>query len=84
MTGQHDVRLQFALAEPVLDSMTLRREVQEKIRAAEDWNNLLLENAALMDMRLHMWSKPLTVFKKIPDLGSQLSFWFENNPVSER
>lgn len=63
--------------------MTRRREVDEKIRAVEEWNNLLLEHAARMNMRSYTRSKSQAEFKEMPNSGSQLSFWFENGPVSE-
>ena len=43
MTAQRDAGLQFALVKDVLDPKEQKREVEEKIRAAEEWNNLLLE-----------------------------------------
>ena len=83
MTGERDVGLQFAVVKPVLDPITQRREVEEKISAVEEWNNLLVENAAQMDMGSSMRPKRQTVFKEMPDSGWQLSFWFENGRVSE-
>jgi hypothetical protein len=72
MTAQRDVRL----------SAVQRREVEEKIRAAEAWNNLLLENATRIDMFCYGQSK--TVVKEMPNSGSQLSLWSEKDPLSER
>ena len=72
MTVKRDVRL----------SAVQRREVEEKITAAEAWNDLLLENATRIDMYSYGQSKK--VLKKLPNSGSQLSLWSENELVSER
>jgi hypothetical protein len=72
MTVQRDVRL----------SAVQRREVEERIRAVEAWNDLLLENAARIDMYSYGQSK--RVLKEMPNSGSQLSLWSENDPLSER
>jgi len=72
MTVQRGVRLPQAQ----------RREVEEKIRAVEAWNDLLLENATRIDMYSYGQSK--RVLKEMLNSGSQLSLWSENNPLSER
>jgi hypothetical protein len=72
MTIQRGVRLPQAQ----------RREVEEKIRAVEAWNDLLLENATRIDMYSYGQSK--RVLKEMLNSGSQLSLWSENNPLSER
>ena len=59
MTVQHDVRL----------SAPQEREVEEKIRAAEAWNDLRQSKRVLKD---------------IPNSEKQLSLWPENDPLSER
>jgi hypothetical protein len=71
MTVQHDVRL----------SALQGRKVEEKIRAAEAWNDLLRENA-LID--LYSYGQSKRMLKEIPGSGSQLSLWPENDPLSER
>ena len=58
------------------------REVEQKIKALEEWNNLLLENAKRVEMYSYEQSKK--VLKKLPNSGSQLSLWSENELVSER
>jgi hypothetical protein len=58
------------------------REVEQKIRALEEWNNLLLENAKRVEMYSYAQSKKL--LKKLPNSGSQLSLWSENELVSKR
>jgi len=72
MTVQRDVRL----------SAVQRREVEEKITAAEAWNDLLLENATRIDMYSYGQSKK--VLKEMPSSGPQLSLWSEKDPLSER
>jgi hypothetical protein len=71
MTIQRDVRL----------SAQQGRKVEEKIRAAEAWNDLLRENA-LID--LYSYGQSKRMLKEIPGSGSQLSLWPENDPLSER
>ena len=59
MTVQHDVRL----------SALQGRKVEEKIRAAEAWNDLRQSKRVLKD---------------IPNSEMQLSLWPENDLLSER
>jgi hypothetical protein len=59
MTVQHDVRL----------SALQGRKVEEKIRAAEAWNDLRQSKRVLKDM---------------PNSEMQLSLWPENDLLSER
>ena len=59
-----------------------RRDVEQKIRAAEEWNNLLLENAKRVELYSYRQSKRL--LKELPNSGSQLSLWPEKNPLSGR
>ena len=54
MTVQRDVGLQFALMTEILDPKAQKRQVEEKIKAVEEWNNLFLENAARMDIHCYM------------------------------
>ena len=82
MTAQRDVGLQFTLVKATIDPTSQRRKVEEKIRAVEEWNNLLLENAARMDMGPYMQSKAQAVLKEMLNSGSQLPLPFENDPVS--
>jgi hypothetical protein len=72
MTVQRDVRL----------SGPQRREVDEKIRAVEAWNDLFLENART---DTYSYGRSKRVLKEMPNSGgSQLSLWSENDPLSER
>ena len=71
MTIQRDVRL----------SAQQGRKVQEKIRAAEAWNDLLRENPRI---DVYPYGQSKKVLKGIPGSGSQLSLWPENDPLSER
>jgi hypothetical protein len=59
-----------------------RRDVEQKIRALEEWNNLLLENVKRVEMYSYGQSKK--VLKKLPNSGSQLSLWSENELLSGR
>jgi hypothetical protein len=59
MTVQRDVRL----------SRATRAASEEKIRAAEAWNDLRQSKRVLKDM---------------PNSEMQLSLWPENDPLSER
>jgi hypothetical protein len=63
-------------------SATQRGQVEQKIRALEEWNNLFLENAKRVEMYSYGHSKKL--LKKLPNSGSQLSLWSENELASER
>ena len=42
MAVQRDVGLQFALMTEILDPKAQKRQVEEKIKAVEEWNNLFL------------------------------------------
>jgi hypothetical protein len=57
MTLQRDVGHQFALVKEILDAKEQKRNLEEKIRAVEERNNLLLENAARIEMYAYMHSK---------------------------
>ena len=75
--------LQFALVKEILDPKAQKRQVEEKIKAVEERNNLLLENAARMDMHAYLQSKPQTALKTRPNNpASQLLLGFDNNAVS--
>ena len=71
MTIQRDFRLLAAE----------RRDVEQKIRALEEWNNLLLEKAKREQM--YSYRQANDVLKETPT-ESQLSLWSENELVSER
>ena len=83
MTVQRDVGLQFALVKAILDPKAHKRQVEEKIRAVEEWNNLFLEKAARMDIHSYMQKKPQMPVKATPNRSvSQLSLSFDNDAVS--
>jgi hypothetical protein len=71
MTVQRDVRL-----------LAAERQVEQKIKAVEEWNNLLLENAKRAEM--YSYRRSNTLLKEMPNSGSQLSLWPENDLLSER
>jgi len=78
MTGQRDdVGLQVNTR-----STGQRGSVEEKFRAVEEWNDLLLENAARMDVHAHRQTKHQTVLK-MANAESQLSLCFDNELFSE-
>ena len=54
MTVQRDVGLQFALVKEILEPEAQKRQMEDKIKAVEKRNNLLLENAARMEMHAYM------------------------------
>ena len=58
MTAQRDVGLQFALVKEILEPEAQKRQMEDKIKAMEERNNLLLENAARMEMHTYMQSRP--------------------------
>jgi len=58
MTVQRDVGLQFALVKEILEPEAQKRQMEDKIKAVEKRNNLLLENAARMEMHAYMQSRP--------------------------
>ena len=58
MTARRDVGLQFALIKEILDPKAEKRQMEEKIKAAEERNNLRLENAARMEVHAYMQSRP--------------------------
>jgi hypothetical protein len=78
-----DVGLQFALMTEILDPKAQKRQVEEKIKAAEEWNNLFLENAARIDIHCYM-QKELQMAGKTTSnsSASQLSLRFKNDAVS--
>jgi len=57
MTVQREVGLQFALVKEILDPKAQKQQVEEKIRAVEERNRVLLQNAARMDIDAYMQSK---------------------------
>jgi len=58
-----------------------RREVEQKIKALEDWNNLRLENAKRVQMYPYGAKK---VLKEMHNPESQLSLWSEDELLSGR
>lgn len=82
MTVQRDVGLQFALVKEILDPKVQKRQLEEKIRAVEEWNNLFLENAARMDIHFYMQSRLETAVTTPNTAVSQLSLDFDDDVVS--
>jgi hypothetical protein len=71
MAIQRDVRI----------SAQQGRKVEEKIRAAEAWNDLRRENARI---NMHSYGQSTRVLKHMLNSEMQLSLWPENDPLSER
>ena len=82
MTVQCDVGLQFALVKEILDPKAQKRQLEEKIRAVEEWNNLFLENGARMDIHFYMQSRLETAVTTPNTAVSQLSLDFDDDVVS--
>jgi hypothetical protein len=83
MAVKRDAGLQFALIKESLDPEAQKRQVEEKIRAVEERNNLLLENAARMDIRSYMQERSPDGDYDDPNRSvSQLSLSFDNDAVS--
>ena len=57
MTVQRDLGLQFALMTEILDPKAQKRQMEEKIKAVEERNNLHLENAARIEMHAYLQSR---------------------------
>jgi hypothetical protein len=84
MTVQREVGLQFALVKEILDPKAQKRQVEEKIRAVEERNSLLLQNAARMDIYAYMQSKTKPSAKTTSgDPVPQLPLTFDNNFVRQ-
>ena len=71
MTVKRDVRL----------SAPQRWEIEEKMRAAEAWNDLFRENTRL---DVYFYGQSKRVLKEMPNSEMQLSLWPENDRLSER
>jgi hypothetical protein len=85
MTVQRDVDVRFALTTEILDPKTQKRQIEEKIKAVEEWNNLFLENAARMDIHSYMQKELQMAVKTTSDRSvSQLSLTFDNDAVSAK
>ena len=85
MAVQRDVGLQFALMTEILDPKAQKRQVEEKIKAVEEWNNLFLENAARMDIHRYMQKELQMAVKTTSNRSvSQLSLSFDNDAVSAK
>ena len=69
MTVQRDLGLQFALMTEILDPKAQKRQMEEKIKAVEERNNLHLENAARIEMHAYLQSR----LNPSPNLSSDAS-----------
>jgi hypothetical protein len=84
MTVQREVGLQFALVKEILDPKAEKQQVEEKIRAVEERNRLLLQNAARMDIDAYMQSKTQPSAKTTSgDPVPQLSLTFDSDFIRQ-
>jgi hypothetical protein len=58
MTAKRDLGLQFALIKEILEPEAQKQQMEDKINAVEERENLLLENAARMEIHAYMQSRP--------------------------
>ena len=83
MKLQRDTGFQFALVKEILDANAQKQQVEEKIRAAEEWQSLLLENAARREIDVFIEPKMHSATKaKLTMAVAQLSLPFENVTVA--
>ena len=78
-----DTGIQYALVRD-RDPQTLKRQVEQQIRAAEDRNKVFLENAARRDIDAYINSTPYAIKAKLVMSLAQLSLNFDKVAVSAR
>ena len=61
MPLSRDSGFQFALVKEILDPNAHKRQIEEKIKAVEEWNKLLDEKAARQEIEIYKQSKPHSV-----------------------
>ena len=57
MKVQRNSGFQFALVKEILDANAQKQQVEEKIRAAEEWQKLVVDNAARSDIDAYLDSQ---------------------------
>ena len=78
-----DTGFQLALVKEMLDASAQRREIEEKIRAAEEKSKLLLEKAARSEIETYIELKMRSVSPTKSTISvSQLLLNFEALPLS--
>jgi hypothetical protein len=68
-----DSGFQFAIVKEILDPNAHKRQIEEKIKAVEEWNKLLDEKAARQEIEAYKQSKPHPVRTCKNDCISQFS-----------
>jgi DNA-binding transcriptional MerR regulator len=67
MPLSRDSGFQFAIVKEILDPNAQKRQIEEKIKAAEEWNKLLDEKAARQEIETYKQSKPHPVPIRTPE-----------------
>lgn len=75
MPVPRDSGFQFALVKEILDPNAEKRQIEEKIKAVEEWNKLLEEKAARQEIEVYQQSKshPIPIRTPENDRIAQLS-----------
>jgi len=75
MRVTRDSGFQFALVKEILDPSAEKRQIEEKIKAVEEWNKLLEEKAARQEIEVYQQSKshPIPIRTPENDRIAQLS-----------
>ena len=75
MPVPRDSGFQFALVKEILDPNAEKRQIEEKIKAVEEWNKLIEEKAARQDIEVYQQSKshPIPIRTPETDRIAQLS-----------
>lgn len=61
MPLSRDSGFQFALVKEILDPNAHKRQIEEKIKAVEEWNKLLDEKAARREIEAYKQLKPYSI-----------------------
>ena len=78
MRVQRDTGIQYALVKGVFDPETLKRQVEQRIAAAEDRNKRFLESAARRDIDAYVNSTTHVEAKPTTTSPPQLSLDLDN------
>jgi DNA-binding transcriptional MerR regulator len=61
MPLSRDSGFQFAIVKEILDPNAQKRQIEEKIKAVEEWNKLLDEKAARQEIETYKQLKPNSI-----------------------
>ena len=67
MRVTRDSGFQFALVKEILDPNAQKRQIEEKIKAVEEWNKLLDEKAARREIEAYKQLKPYSIPIRTPE-----------------